>query len=334
MADKVLFAGGSGVVGQKAAKAFRDRHPDVPILIGGRDLGKAEAFAKRLGNAEAVKIDTGLPGLGLKQDVALLAIAMLVPDAGLHGMRLAQDLGVPYLSIGNWLLDVGAEMAQFIRRPTAAPIVLASHWHGGPTTFLALKTVRGLDSVTSVRIAVIIDDQDETGPAALEDMEAGAAGSFGVQAYEDGKRVWLTGEAIRSTVTALDGRKLTGTAFAPYDIASVAAATAAKSIRMDLGMGASSSRLRGEGVGTEVILDIEGEIADQKVSRRSTLEFTRGQATVTGISTALSLSMMLGLEGSAPIVPGLYFPETLMDPDWFLDQLRQSGAVFEVSQAG
>ncbi|WP_435170355.1 hypothetical protein [Falsirhodobacter sp. 1013] len=330
MADKVLFAGGSGVVGQRAAKAFRARHPDVPFLIGGRDLGKAEAIAKLLGNAEAVQIDTGLPRLGLEQDVPLLAIAMMVPDAGLHGMRLAQDLGIPYLSIGNWLLDVGAEMAQFIRQPAAAPIVLASHWHGGPTTFLALKTAQGLDSVTSIRIAVVVDDQDETGPAAIEDMDAGASGSFGVQAYEGGKRVWLNGDATRSTLATLDGRTLAGTAFAPYDIAGLAAATAARSIRMNLGMGASSSRLRRDGVGTEVLLDIEGEIGGQQVLRHSTFEFTKGQATLTGISTALSLSTVLGLEENDRSAPGLYFPETLMDPDWFLEQLRQAGATCEV----
>lgn len=98
MADKVLFAWGSGVVGQRAAKAFRARHPNVPILIGGRDIGKAEAIAKHLGNAEAVQIDTGLPRLGLEQDVRLPAIAMMVPDAGLPGMLLAQNLGT-----GRWM---------------------------------------------------------------------------------------------------------------------------------------------------------------------------------------------------------------------------------------
>lgn len=334
MIHSVLFAGGSGVVGQRAATVFRERHPDVPILIGGRDLAKAEAIARQVGNAAAVAVDTALPRLGLGADVRLAAVAMMVPDAGLHGMRLAQDLGIPYLSIGNWLLDVGAEMAQFIRRPAAAPIVLASHWHGGPTTFLALKSIRDFDRVLSIRIGVIIDDQDETGPAALEDMDDGASGSFAVHAYERARRIWLTGPDINGTVSALDGRTLAATAFAPYDVAGLAAATAAENIRMDLAMGASSSRLRGDGIGTEVILAIEGEIGGRNVTRHSTFEFTRGQAELTGLGTALSLSMVLGLEANAPFAPGLYFPETLMDPDWFLDQLRQAGAAIRLSDPG
>lgn len=331
MAQTVLFVGGYGVVGQRAAKAFAERHPGAQILIGGRDVSKAEAVARNIRNAKAIKVDAALPRLGLGQQTGLSAIAMMVPDSGLHGMRFAQDLSIPYLSIGNWLLDVGGEMAQFISRPLAAPIVLASHWHGGPALFLALKTIQDLDRVLSIEVGAVADEQDETGPAAIEDMEQGASASSGVQAYEDGKRIWLTGGAIHRRVAALDGRMLPGVAIAPYDIASLAAASAARTIRMDLAIAPSSSRLRGDGIGTEVIEIIEGEIGGKRVSRRSTFEFTRGQATLTGLSTALSLSTVLGLEGRPAFGPGLYFPENLMDPDWVLKQLQKAGATYHIS---
>lgn len=43
--DPILFMGGSGAIGQHTARALRDVHPDVPLLIGGRDLARAQQAA-------------------------------------------------------------------------------------------------------------------------------------------------------------------------------------------------------------------------------------------------------------------------------------------------
>ena len=45
----ILLVGGSGVVGQHTARTLRKAHPDVPLLIGGRDLGKARDIADQVG---------------------------------------------------------------------------------------------------------------------------------------------------------------------------------------------------------------------------------------------------------------------------------------------
>lgn len=57
MTTPVLFAGGSGVVGRTAIKWLRERHPDTPVLVGGRDLHKASQVAREVDGAEAVAID-------------------------------------------------------------------------------------------------------------------------------------------------------------------------------------------------------------------------------------------------------------------------------------
>lgn len=328
MTGKLLFAGGSGIVGQQAVRLFRQRHPELEILVGGRDFDKAAAIADEVGLAEAVRIDTSRPRLGLAPSVAVSAVVMLVPDAGLHGLALAQDSRIPYLSIGNWLIEVGAEMAHFIRRPDASPVVLSSHWHGGPTVFLAIASFKGLDTIHSVEVGAVVDERDPTGPTALEDMEHGAEGN--VLGFADGRRVWLQGDTARREITAIDGRTLPAQAFAPYDIVSLHAATAAKTIRFDIASGISSSRMRGGPVGTEIVLEIEGETDGRTTMRRSSLEFTKGQATLTGLSAVLSLSTVLGLERQPAAPPGLYFPEQLMDPNWFLDELRREGATIDV----
>ncbi|WP_052365324.1 hypothetical protein [Halotalea alkalilenta] len=329
MRGQVLFVGGSGIVGRQAVRFFRQRHPDLPILIGGRDLAKARAVAREVSPAEAVKLDVESPGLGLGRDVCLAAVVMMAPDEGLHGLACAQERGIPYLSIGNWLVEVGAEMAHFIRRPRAAPIVLASHWHGGPAVFLTQLIAKTLDSVRAIRVGAIVDELDPTGPAAIADMERGGEGGTGALAFEGGRRVWLSGDAARRMVSAIDGRELEAIAFAPYDIVSLHAVTGAQDVRFDLATGVSSSRLRGGDIATELIVEIDGEIGAIPRSRRSTIEFPKGQAALTGLSIVLALSTVLGLEGRPPAPPGLYFPELLMDTEWFLDELVRAGATVE-----
>lgn len=326
MTDKVLFVGGSGIVGRQTVKLFRQRHPYQPIMIGGRNLENASAVAKEVGTAEAVSIDLDKPYLGLAPDASVSAVVMMTPDDGLKALSFAQDMRIPYLSIGNWLVEVGAEMAHFVRRPDASPIVLSSHWHGGSAVFLALATARGLDTVRSVKIGAIVDSLDPTGPTAIKDMERAGKGVAGALAFEAGQRVWLSGNSALRSVETIDSRLLQANAFAPYDIVSLQAATGANDVRFDLAIDVSSSRLRGSDIATEHIVEIEGEVGGSAKWRRSTIEFTKGQAALTGLSVVLSLSTVLGLEGRPPASPGLYFPELLMDTDWFLDELVQAGA--------
>lgn len=330
MTAAVLFAGGTGVVGREAVRSFRARHPHMPILVGGRDIDKAEAVARETGAAHAVRIDIAKPRLGLTDAHAPCAIVMLAPDAGLHGLALAQELGIVYLSIGNWLAEVGAEMAHFVHRPAASPIVLASHWHGGPAVFLARRAVRDLERVCAIAVGALVDERDPTGPAAIADMEHGGAQQSGALAFVDGRRTWLTGSQARRTIVALDGRELEADAFAPYDIVSLHAATGAQRVRFDLAMAPSSRRLRGAGIATEILLEIEGERGGTPLTRRASIEFAPGQSALTGLSTALTLSTVLGLEQRPAAGPGLYFPELLMEADWFLDQLVQAGATVTI----
>ena len=322
---KVLFIGGSGIVGSRAVKRFRERHADTPILIGGRDMRKANAIAHEVGNADAVQVDIDKPGLGLSKNIPLAAVVMLAPDGGLHGLSLAQAQRVPYLSIGNWLVEVGAEMAHFMRHPKASAIVLASHWHGGTSVFLTQATIKGMDKVQSVKIGAIVDEHDITGPAALADMARGAD-SGGTLAFEDARRVWLSGASSKRVIKAIDGREIDAMTLAPYDVVSLHALTGAPHIRFDFASAISSSRSRGDDIATELVVEIDGEVGGKPQTRRSTLEFKRGQATLTAMSVVLLLSTILGEDGGPPLPPGLYFPEHILGTEWFLSELIREGA--------
>lgn len=323
---QVLFAGGSGFVGRTAVRWFRQRHPNVSVLVGGRNLQAAGEVAQEVGKAEAVAIDLDKHRLGLGEDVAVAAVVMLAPEAGLNGLSYAQDLGVPYLNINASLPEIGPELAMFAHRATAAPVVLASHWMAGAATFLALNSAKGFENVQFIRLGAIVDEKDPVGPAALEDMERVHGAAPAAMVFEGGRRGWLSGDDAKGKLTSVDGRSLDATAFSTFDTASLHAATGAPDIRFDLVNGESSSRRQGGEAATEIVVEIEGEADGQTQRSRSMLEFKQGTASLTGLSIVLALASVLGLGDRSPARPGLYLPELLSDPKWFLDELRSAGA--------
>jgi hypothetical protein len=46
-------------------------------------------------------------------------------------LSYAQSLGIPYLNINAAITEIGPELAMFAHHPTAAPVVLTSHWLAG-----------------------------------------------------------------------------------------------------------------------------------------------------------------------------------------------------------
>src|SRR5690606_33240326 len=54
ISEPILLMGGTGAIGRLSAHALRAVYPDVPLLIGGRDLLKSREFASELGQAEGV----------------------------------------------------------------------------------------------------------------------------------------------------------------------------------------------------------------------------------------------------------------------------------------
>ncbi len=291
-----------------------------------RNLQAAGEVAQEIGTAEAVAIDLDRHHLGLGDDVAVAAVVMLAPEAGLKGLSYAQDLGVPYLNINAAITEIGPELALFAHRATAAPVVLASHWMAGAATLLALNSAKGFESVRSIRLGAIVDEQDPVGPAAIEDMKRVHSAAPAALVFEGGRRGWLSGDAAKGKFTSVDGRSLDATAFSTFDTASLHAVTGAPDIRFDLVNGESSSRRRGGEAATEIVVEIEGEADGRMKNSRSTLEFKQGTASLTGLSIVLSLASALGLNDRPPARPGLYLPELLSDSQWFLDELRSAGA--------
>jgi hypothetical protein len=330
-----LIIGGSGTVGAQAARTLRRLQPDLPIAIGGRDVAKAEAVAREIGRAVATKVDIALPDLGLRAGDDFSAVVVFLKDERLNTMRYAQEHGIPYISLSSGTFEIGPEIAQFIHAPNKAPILLASHWLAGASLFPALHLAKAFRSIDNIRLGVLLDEQDMGGPAAFADFERITQAAPAALALADGKFVWTRLDEAQSEYTSVDGVALAAQPYSPFDIISLATATSARSIRMDLAYTVSASRRRGEPFSTEIVVSIDGVLANgQRGAVRHEIVHPDGQAPLTALCVALAVERILGLTGADAPAAGLYFPEILLDPADVVQRMQEFGARFSEVWSG
>ena len=189
----VLLIGGSGVVGQRAARALRRLQPDLPMVIAGRDAGKAQSVATEVGGpTTSLVVDLGRDDLGLPEGMPISAMAVLVKDVGMRSMRYAQTRGIAYVAFSDFAFDVAPAMGLFVREPKAAPILMLGHAFGGTATLAALHFARELREVASIEIVGVVGTDDTGGPAAQADFVRYYEGGHGALVLRDGDWVWST----------------------------------------------------------------------------------------------------------------------------------------------
>lgn len=322
----VLVVGGSGVVGLRAAQLLRQLQPDLPIAIGGRDPVKAKAAAAAVGGS-AVHVDLARPDLGLPADARFAAVVVFVKDDWTHALALAQRLGVPHVSVSSGAFEIGPEVARFVHAPQRAPVVLASQWLAGAVLFPTLVHARRFRALDAIRIGVLLDEQDMGGPAAWADYERITQAGAATLTVVDGKFTWLGASGADGSYRAPDGVVLPTKAYGPLDVLSLAAATGARAIRIELAFAVSASRRAGGAFSSEAAIELDGTDHDG-VARRVRVELVHpeGQAPLTGLGVALVVERALGLAGTPPLAPGLYFPDTILEPDVVVAQLERFGA--------
>ena len=321
----ILLIGGAGVVGRETARFLRTAHPDISLLIGGRDLAKAEKVAAEIGNAEGVKIDLETSDLGLG-DRAISAIAIYFTDTTTAALRFAQAHGVPYISISPAIFEVGPEVAAYMHAPGASSVVLGTEWLVGATTIPALKFAKEFGRLDAIRIGALLDEQDEGGPASLDDLERQTQAIPAVQMRHNGTWVWRTGDDLKGEFRAGDGTMMEATALSPHDVIGLATATGAPNVEFNLAIGESSSRRRGEPMSTEILIELSGEDhSGQPLRTRHAVVHPEGQMPLTGLGVALVLERLTGLDGKPATAPGLYFPYQLLDSQSYFDQFQEAG---------
>lgn len=322
-----LIIGASGIVGSRTASVLRRLHPDLHIGIGGRDLNKAALLARSLGNASPVKVDLDRPDLGMPSGT-FSVMAVHVKDTQLNALRFAQEHGIPYIGISSGAFEIAPEIAHFAQRPDRMPLVMGSQWLAGTTTLPALHFARDFSSIESIRIDALLDEQDMGGPAAYADYERITSGSPSMLVLEDGHWRWIRADRDGRQFKSVDGVMMDSQPYSPLDVMSLAAATDARSVRLDLAVGESASRRRGEPFSTEIIITLTGKAHNgETLISRHEIVHPEGQAPLTALGVALMMERLAGLNGSRPGA-GLYEPNTLIDPAYMVERMQQFGAIF------
>jgi hypothetical protein len=322
--DPILLIGGSGLIGGQSARQLRAAHPELPLLIGGRDEAKVQKVAADIGNAEGVVLDLDAKDLGLGER-AVSAVAIFFTDPTLAALRFAQGRGVPHLSISSGIHEIAPEVAAFTHQSQAAAIVFGAEWLVGATTVPTLELARKFSQVQDISVGALIDEQENSGPATHEDFERLGKTPLAL-ARRDGAYYWREGDDAKATFHAIDGTPLEAEAFSPFDVVSLATATGAPNVRFNLATGVSSSRRRGEPMSTEIIIELSGQDQQGEPLRtRHAVVHPQGQMLLTGLGVTLILERLLGLDGRAAAPAGLYFPYQLLEAGVYLDRLKQIG---------
>ncbi len=324
-AGRLLLAGGTGAIGRHTARALRAAHPNVPLLIGGRDLTKAQDAASEIGNAEGVALDLAADDLGLGERV-VSAVAVFYSDERIAGLRFALARGIPHIGISSGVFEIAPEIAAYMHKPDAAAVVLGYEWLVGATTVPALELAKAFGRIDNIVIGALVDEEDGGGPAVADDFERLTRLMPYALTRRDGAYMWRGGEDAKTRFRAADGTVMEASGFSSIDVVGLATATGAPNVQFDISTGISSSRRRGEPMSTEIVIEIAGEDhACRPLRTRHAVVHPEGAAPLTGIGVAMLLERLLGLDGKPATPAGLYFPHQLLDPAAYLARFEQSG---------
>lgn len=325
--NPILLVGGSGIVGRCTAQYLRAANPDVPLLIGGRNLAKAKEVAAEIENAEGAVLDLTADDLGLSER-PVSAVAVFPKDDRIAGLRFAQARGVPHISISGGITEIGPEVAAYAHKPNAAPVVLGAEWLVGATTIPTLELAKEFGRVHDITIGALLDEQDAGGPATTDDLERLTKTMPAALTLRDGAYFWRVGDDARAEFHAADGTRVEASAFTPYDVVGLATATGAPNVQFNLAIGVSSTRRRGESMSTEIIIELAGEDqAGQPLRTRHAVLHPRGQVPLTALGVAMVLERLVGLDNKPPTLPGLYFPYQLLDSAVYFSRLKKIGGM-------
>ncbi|WP_437731715.1 hypothetical protein [Sorangium sp. So ce1335] len=321
----VLLIGGSGQVGARAARALRRLHPDLPLAIAGRDARKAAAVAAEVGGpTTSTTADVGRDDLGLDRGASFSAIVALVKDEASNAVKRALADGVPHLAFSDFVSEIGPVVAHHVARPTRAPILLLGHVLGGTATLAALHLAQDLRSVDAIAIGCVIDADDRGGPASQADFERNEQIGQAALFLQDGRWTWARGDAAARRFADAEGVERLGHALPLLDVVSLAAATDARSIRVDLA--ARDAAPRRAGHVTELVVEVSGRGHDGAGARlRYDIVDEDSYSGLSAYGAAIATERLLGLAGGPPVGPGLYNPESLLDPARAVARLEELG---------
>lgn len=355
--NAVLIAGGYGVVGSQIARFVRERHPDLPIIIGGRNPDKAESLARDLTNTETVGFDIEKPDPLARFEGKLRAVLAAVNDPHDHLLINAVRAGIPFVDITRWTERVQRAITVASGESPCAPVMFASSWMAGVAAVATVAAARKFERVDSVDIGILYSMKDKAGPNSVEYMDRLAVPydvmtngrEQSVYPLTDPRRVIFPG-GHQATVYRFDTPdqitlpKITGaktvaarmafdSSFATKSLVILVRSGIWKLLARDSFTGLRRALLYnpGEGGPHEIVIELSGsEKNGDPRSVRATIVDPDGQTHLTALGATMHLERVLGLDGAAPPPAGILFPETKPHLESGLQLLRDFGVAVTI----
>lgn len=344
MGQRILLAGGYGVVGAQVAELLRARHPDLEILIGGRRLKEAERLASALGGpTQGVQFDVAaahpLEGLG-----ALDAVGVFIHEIDDRLLHDAAARGIAYMDITRGWDAMARGLAAAALHDLRAPLLFSSHWMAGGPAIISRGLAEGLDRVASVDMSILYYTGDKMGP---DSASAGEGMSLDFVARSGGQWKHVSPLSDDRMVTFPSGKNRPVYRMNMGDMVTPALTTGAGDVGVRIGfdkgnalgtmrfllraglwdllmklpgMSAIAATKPGKGAPHEIVIEVRGEKDGKAISRRASILDPKGQSHLTAVGAVHALERVAGL-GQTALRAGAALPETGYGADE-LDRLK------------
>ncbi|TGR10489.1 hypothetical protein EN833_13225 [Mesorhizobium sp. M4B.F.Ca.ET.190.01.1.1] len=327
----VLIVGGSGTYGRKISRLFRRRNPELAIVLGARDLAKAQSLADELGNTSVASIDLNTPSLAGSLGTDYRAIGLIGYDPSMGILTHAAAHGIPYMGIAGGAFELCVDMVTALSGINRAPIVIASHWFAGAVAIPTILLARRFATIDSINIGILIDRGEQpggAGAATLADFARINENCPATLARQSGRYVWLPPERAKAKFRRGDGTEIDGVGSVSPDVISIGAATRSPNVHILEGFAMSSARAAGGPASDEIYIQIHGKAADGRaLELAQTLACPREPYSLTAITAVALLEKLAGLRGEIP-GPGLRMPETVLDAELYVQLMQDEGVNF------
>ncbi len=349
----LLIVGGYGLVGAQAARLFRARHPDLPLVLGGRHPERARALADAIGaSTVAIDVASGEPLAALPERPAAVLAAVSDPDEHLLVDALRRSIPIADINRAGHagILDVAVCVGR--ERPQA-PVLLSGSWLAGLSALLAAAVVRELGHTERLDITVLASSDDRVGPDSWGFSERLA---WPYYAMRDGTRrhpshpltavrrvrcadgrerpAALVGSLEQTTLPLTLGVATVETRMALqrpaelYGLIGLKRSGALRALARPALHGVRARLLQRPGGGDFAGITVTAQGRGRSVSI-DVLD-PRGQGHLSALGAARAAELVLGL-GAARLPAGISFPEQFAEPAADLELVRRAGVVVRVT---
>lgn len=166
----VLLIGGYGVVGQQVAALLNQYYPNMHIIIGGRNIHTATAFAATLPDASAIQFDINTPQL--PDHIRPQLIVTLANDPDNRVLHFAIENKIAYLDITRWTDKLKTAITStHLFSQLNAPIIFSSSWMAGVAASTIIQHTVKFNQIDSIDINILYSMQDKAGINSVEYMD-------------------------------------------------------------------------------------------------------------------------------------------------------------------